>query len=123
MPTTERAGIQEQKIKPEQRFGIRKPISIDIFLVDPRSSYAERCKTKDLSLKGAFVERKPAESASPNAATPNPSDKVDAVLLLKSKQYRVPAEIVRVSGEGAAVKFRHCDIDTYGALVNLLYAP
>lgn len=104
-------------MKIEQRFSIRKTPPVNI-VVNYDFSYSEVWKVQDLSMSGAFIGGKSAELP--------PGARVEAVLLVKSsqgyKQHRVPAKIVRVSEEGAALKFGEYDNQTYGALVDLLYA-
>lgn len=103
-------------MKLEQRFSIRKNLAVGI-VVNYDFTYSQMWKVKDLSMSGAFIDGE-ADDLPSGAA-------VEAVLLLKSSEgierHRVPAKVVRVSADGAALQFGEYDNQTYGALVDLLY--
>lgn len=101
----------------EQRFSIRKRISLDI-VINHDLAYSKRWKVHDLSLAGALVEMK-REGLSPG--TP-----VEAVLALKHhgdyRLHRLPADVIRTDRNSVALRFRQYDNSAYTALVNLLYS-
>lgn len=104
-------------MKVEQRQSIRKKISLNI-LVNHDLAYPGRWKISDLSLSGARLEA--------GKDRISPGTPIEAVFTLKQRDeydfHRVPADVVRVDGNGVAVRFRNYDDRTYTALVNLLYS-
>lgn len=74
------------------------------------------CKVRDLSLSGAFLEV--------GWGVLTRDMPVNLTLTLRADReshvYRLPAEVARVSTEGAAVRFRHLDESAYKALSSFL---
>lgn len=105
------------KMDIEHRTSIRKKPALDV-LINYDLLYSRRWKVHDLSLNGALIQADSTDLP--------PGVSVEAVLRLKergkSTLYRLPAEVVRVDGQGAALRFRHYDNRAYTALVDLLYA-
>ena len=101
----------------EYRASIRKKPALGI-LINYDLLYSRPWKVQDLSLDGALIQSDKRDLP--------PGVLVEAVLRLKDRGkyslYRLPAEVVRVDGRGAALKFRHYDNRAYTALVDLLYA-
>jgi len=105
------------KMDIEHRTSIRKKLALDV-LINYDLLYSRRWKVHDLSLNGALIQADRTDLP--------PGVSVEAVLRLKERGkyglYRLPAEVVRVDGQGAALRFRHYDNRAYTALVDLLYA-
>ena len=101
----------------EQRASIRKKISLNV-LINHDLTYSKRWKVRDLSMSGAWVEMAGEELA--------PGTPIEAVLSLKERDeyilYRLPAQVVRMDGNGVALRFSRYDYRAYTALVNLLYS-
>jgi hypothetical protein len=102
----------------EQRIAIRKMIRLDILINYEHYSvsFPRLWKTRDLSACGAFVEMHhvelPAEA------------RIEAVLVLEYQDHHephsLPAEVVRVSVDGIALRFGGYTERTYAALCTLL---
>ncbi len=105
------------KMDIEHRTSIRKKLALDV-LINYDLLYSRRWKVHDLSLNGALIQADRTDLP--------PGVSVEAVLRLKERGkyglYRLPAEVVRVSGQSAALRFRQYDNRAYTALVDLLYA-
>jgi hypothetical protein len=102
----------------EQRIAIRKRITLDILINYDQYdvSFPHLGKTRDLSACGAFVEMRHVEL---------PADaSIEAVLVLEYQDnhepHCLPAEVVRVSVEGFALRFGPYTERTYAALCTLL---
>jgi hypothetical protein len=102
----------------EQRIAIRKKITLDILINYEHYdvSFPRLWKTRDLSACGAFVEMRHIEL---------PADAhIEAVLVLEYQEnhepHSLPAEVVRVSGDGIALRFGRYTERTYAALCLLL---
>lgn len=102
----------------EQRIAIRKTIKLDILINYDHYNitFPRLWKTRDLSACGAFVEMRhvelPAEA------------RIEAVLVLEYEDHHephsLPAEVVRVSVDGIALRFQGYPERTYAALCSLL---
>ncbi len=88
----------------EKRSAVRKHVSFDILInrdfLDPR-----RWRIRDVGMNSLFVNMAPEEM--------RPGSWVEVVLLLdgamETEQLGLPAEIIRVSGDGVVLKFRDDD--------------
>jgi hypothetical protein len=88
----------------EKRSAVRRNVSFDILVnrdfLDPR-----RWRTRDLGMNSVFVNMAPEEMM--------PGAWVEAVLLLDdaadTERLCLPAEIIRVSGDGVVLKFGSYD--------------
>ena len=105
-------------MRPEQRIAIRKKVTLDILInYDHYTvSFPRLWKTRDLSACGAFVEMRHIEL---------PADaRIEAVLVLEYQEnhepHCLPAEVVRVSVDGIALRFDRYTERTYAALRTLL---
>lgn len=73
----------------------------------------KKCRLRDISLNGAFVETKATEEA-------------DLELVLKIRRRgkrthcRLPATVIRAEEDGAALMFRHLDELVYNTLLNIV---
>ncbi len=76
-------------------------------------------RLEGLSLDGALLEKTGVQDLPLGA-------QVEMVLRLRYKdvpvELRIPARVVRLTAEGAALRFERYDDETYTHLVNLLYA-
>ena len=99
----------------EKRSAVRKNISLDILInrdfLDPR-----RWHTRDLGMNSVFVKMSP-EAMLPGAW-------VEMVLLFdgvtETERLCLPAEVIRVSGDGVVLKFRDGDARASQMLHDLL---
>ena len=100
----------------EQREIRRKPIDIEAYLSCKEKS-PRPCRVRDLSLNGAFVECEDVR------LTENETVEFGLSVGSGENKWRhcVPARIVRVSKNGAALSFRKIDMDAFGSLLKLLY--
>lgn len=102
----------------EQRTSIRKRIPLDIFIhyafLDSRL-----WRTRDIGLDSAFIKMR--QPSLPLGA------EVDAVLVLdfmnQVEHHHLPAQIIRITKDGVALRFGAYGQATYAALVRLLEAP
>ncbi len=76
-----------------------------------------RCKLRDISLEGAFIET--------DGFVLSKNTEVDLVLRIRSgekrKHCRVPARVARVTQNGAALAFDDLDEPVYRALFDIVY--
>lgn len=99
----------------EQREIRRKAAGLNVTLKCEQTDAAKPCRLRDLSLNGAFVE----------CAEGRFSEDGDIELDIrfeeegKEQHHKVPAKVVRITEEGAAVQFRKVDIDTFGEILRL----
>lgn len=104
---------EQRHAVPDRREKPRKQIQ-HVFKVSHPSFGEWECKTRDLSLSGAFVEGRfvdmePGETINLafTAGTPAPVE------------YRFSSTIIRVATDGIGLKFLSLDMNTYGALLDL----
>ena len=101
----------------EQRASIRKKLSLNV-LINHDLIYTKRWKVRDLSLNGVLLEMYGEDLA--------PGMPIEAVIAFQehgeSELYRLPAEVVRLGGDGVALRLNNYDNWAYTALVNLLYS-
>ncbi|MFQ6023342.1 MAG: PilZ domain-containing protein [Acidiferrobacterales bacterium] len=105
------------KKKPSnRRVGQRRVAEVKVMVTDDRLGLT-RCKLRDISLDGAFIEAENL-SLSKNA-------NVDLVLRIrygnKRKHCRVPATVLRVTDNGAALAFSKLDERVYRTLFDIVY--
>jgi hypothetical protein len=102
----------------EQRASIRKRIPLDV-VINYAFLDSRRWCTRDIGLDSAFVKMR--QPSLPLGAA------VDAMLVLEHangiEHHHVPAQIIRVTKEGVALKFGDYGQHTYNALLQLLDAP
>ena len=100
----------------DRRLCNRKPISFDVALYYDGLGIV-RCRTENMSLHGMFL--KTGAIGLPYGAT------VDLALFagkgISGKQYRVPADIVRVDDDGAALEFHELSLGSYSVIYKLLF--
>ncbi|GMR20072.1 MAG: hypothetical protein BMS9Abin36_0667 [Gammaproteobacteria bacterium] len=76
------------------------------------------CQTRDISPEGVFVETGETSLVVNN--------EVELVMSLPAqdgqKDYRLPARVARVTGEGVGLQFKRLGVDTFSAVLGLLYA-
>ena len=99
----------------EHRASTRRPISQRIML-NRQHDQAKLAEVRNLSIEGAFVHMNPIDFT--------PQTSVDMVIALRAgasdEMHRVPAQVVRVTRDGVALRFLQYSDRTYTALVNLL---
>lgn len=100
----------------EQREIKRKPVILDVKL-SSEGTEEQPCRIRDMSLNGAFIEY---QNESLGA-----DDQVELDMTIdqngENTQHKVAAEVIRVSEDGAALRFRQVDMDTFGSILGLLY--
>lgn len=72
------------------------------------------CKTRDLSLSGAFVEGRFVDIV--------PGDTINLTFTSGadgSEEFQISSTVIRVASDGVGLKFFSLDMDTYGALLDL----
>lgn len=100
----------------EQREIKRKPVILDVKLSSEKIG-EQPCRIRDMSLNGAFIEY--------DNETLDADDHIQLDMTIdqngKNTKHRVAAEVIRVSEDGAALRFRQVDMDTFGSILGLLY--
>ena len=86
-------------------------------IVNTNGSEAQFCRLRDISPEGLFVE--PMD-------TPLPADaRVKVAISLpsgnSSKVYHLPAKVMRVTDDGAGLQFNGLGVDSYSAILGLMY--
>ncbi|MFQ5936414.1 MAG: PilZ domain-containing protein [Acidiferrobacterales bacterium] len=101
----------------ERRDGPRRPTTVKVMVTHPRLGLI-KCKLRDLSLDGAFIETE-------EFSLPKSID-VDLVLKIRSgdktMHCRVPAKVARVDEEGAALVFSDLDERVYRRLFDIVHS-
>lgn len=75
---------------------------------------------KDVSLDGAFVQSEWKDLPAYTAVNLTVSLSTGEERLVK--EYRLPATVTRKTDEGVGVKFDHLNMESYSALLDLLYS-
>jgi hypothetical protein len=100
----------------DRRLGPRKQVTLEI-LVSDRKRGAKSCRTRDISLDGAFIETQDV--------TLKKNANIELILKIPSNRgptdHPVQAKVTSVEKHGATVIFRNLEEQTYSALVDLLY--
>ncbi len=98
----------------DRRSGLRRVADVQVFARD--GSGKRKCRLRDISLNGAFIETE-------NFALAKDS-KVDLVLRIRcdgeTSACRVPAKVVRTERGGAALMFGGLDEQTYNLLFGIV---
>ncbi len=98
----------------DRRSGLRRVADVQVFARD--GSGKRKCRLRDISLDGAFIETE-------NFALAKDS-KVDLVLRIRcdgeTSACRVPAKVVRAERGGAAVVFGDLEEDAYNILLEIV---
>lgn len=100
----------------DRRLGPRRWAQVTAMISHNRLGMA-RCKLRDISLEGAFVVT--------GKRILEPDDSVELVLKVRTGEHsqhcRVPAKVVRVSDEGAALVFDEPDEELYRTLFDIVH--
>ncbi|MFL6650130.1 MAG: PilZ domain-containing protein [Sulfurifustaceae bacterium] len=101
----------------DRRWGMRKPVGVDV-VIDNQPSCLLPGRIGNVSVGGLFVQTE--------AASLNPNARVEIVLMLQqgngTSVYRMPAMVVRLTPNGAGLRFDEYDVNAFRALVVLLLA-
>ncbi len=108
--------MTDQSSPPERRFGPRRPTDVRVFAHD--GVELRRCRLRDISLQGAFIETKDFPLAA--------GAEVELVIRIrrdgKNAHCRFPARVLRTQPEGAALVFTKLDQHLQQVLVDMVYA-
>jgi hypothetical protein len=98
-----------------RRLGERRVTDVKILVSSERSGL-KKCRLRDISMDGAFIETKNFALAK--------GAKVDLVLRIRRKEktqaYPVPAEVIRVGKDGAALMFAPVNRHVYRILLDIV---
>ncbi|MFQ5757811.1 MAG: PilZ domain-containing protein [Acidiferrobacterales bacterium] len=101
-------------VSANRRLGPRRVTDVKVFVSD--GSEIKKCRLRDISLDGAFIETK-------NFALAKDS-KVDLILRIQrdgeTSACRVPAKVVRTERGGAALMFASLEEDVYNILLKIV---
>lgn len=101
----------------DRRGGMRKAVGVDV-VIDNQPFCLLPGRIGNVSIGGLFVQTE--------AAGLNPNARVEIVLMLQqgstTSVYRMPAVVVRLTPNGAALRFDEYDVNAFRALVVLLLA-
>lgn len=99
----------------EKRWAARRPVQIRVEL-RYKDMELVNCRTRDISLNGAFVE---VQEMQPAVSAP-----VELVFRLgepgQYTRYKVPAKVARSTGEGIGVMFEELDVSSFRSLREVL---
>ncbi len=97
-----------------RRISPRRVTDAKVFASDGRE--IKKCRLRDISVGGAFLETK-------NFALPNGAN-LEVVLKIRSggkpTHCRLPAEVIRVEEDGAALMFGRLDEHLYNVLLDIV---
>jgi hypothetical protein len=98
-----------------RRLGPRRVVDVEVF-VTSEGSEIKRCRLRDISIDGAFIET--------TSFTLTEGTKLDLVLRIlrkeKTEACPVPAEVIRVTEDGAALIFGRVDQRLYNTLADIV---
>lgn len=101
----------------DRRWGMRKRVGVDV-VIDNQPSCLLPGRIGNVSVGGLFVQTE--------ATNLNPDARVEIVLMLQqgngTSVYRMPAMVVRLTPNGAGLRFDEHDVNAFRALVVLLLA-
>lgn len=106
---------REENRRDNPRINVTRPV-----VVIQAGKGAEAGWIRDVSLDGAFVQSQWKDLPTFTA--------VDISVTLSTgeqrtvKEYHLPATVARCTEEGLGVKFNHLDMESYSALLDLLYS-
>ncbi len=104
-------------MKSERRDTPRIPITLDTILNYSNNEY-QHSITRDISLDGAFIDTK--------GSGPPSKGLLELAIKLPTngmpKYHRFHGEIVRTTGNGAALLFDRVETDSYAALLDLVFS-
>ena len=98
-----------------RRLGPRRATDVEVFVASDGSEI-KKCRLRDIGVDGAFIETK--------SFTLTKDTKLDLVLRVlhekKTEACPVPAEVIRVTKDGAALIFGRVDQRLYNILVDIV---
>jgi hypothetical protein len=107
--------LTDKPPRANRRLGPRRVTDVKVFVANDGSEI-KKCKLRDISLDGAFIET--------NDFTLAKGTKLDLVLRIlreeKTTACPVPAEVVRVAKDGAALVFGRIDQRVYNILCDIV---
>lgn len=110
-PHPDSGAIFQPRLSPRRRAALEAVVNYSM-------TYSEPWRIRELSLSGVFIERTGGRNLPLGA-------QVEFVLRYRYKgepvELRMPARVVRLAKDGAALAFGRYDDETYTRLVNLLY--
>ena len=108
-------GLRVEDFSANRRIGPRRLTDVEV-VVASDGSEIKRCRLRDISMDGAFIETK--------NFTLTTGAKLDLVLRILRKEKTaacpVPAEVLRVAKDGAALIFGRVDQHVYNILVDIV---
>lgn len=108
-------GLRVEDFSDNRRIGPRRVTDVEV-VVASDASEMRRCRLRDISIDGAFIETK--------NFTLTTGAKLDLVLRILHKEKTaacpVPAEVLRVAKDGAALIFGRVDPHVYNILVDIV---
>ncbi len=109
--------MTDKPLTANRRLGPRRVTDVKVFVANDGSEI-KKCRLRDISLDGAFIETKNFKLSK--------GTKLDLVLRIlrdqKTTACPVPAEVVRVAKDGAALVFGRIDQRVYNILVDIVSA-
>lgn len=116
----QRRDEMSQSAKPQRRYSVRIPVSVDVALYDraaqPVGAQPLRMKSRDISVGGMFIET--MLRLAPD---------IDVVLAFGLRHrderpyYRLPATVVRVAPDGVGVMFNRLNREVIDSLRRVLH--
>ena len=107
--------MANKPLSANRRLGPRRVTNVKVFVASDGSEI-KKCRLRDISLDGAFIETKNFALAK--------GTKLDLVLRIlreeKTTACPVPAEVVRVAKDGAALVFGRLDQQVYNILLDIV---
>ena len=107
--------MTDKPLSANRRLGPRRVTDVKVFVANDGGEI-KKCRLRDISLDGAFIETK--------NFTLTKGTKLDLVLRItrekKTTACPVPAEVVRVAKDGAALAFGRLDQRVYNVLLDIV---
>ena len=103
--------MTNKPLSANRRLAHRRVADVKVFASD--GVELAKCRLRDISVGGAFLETK-------NFALPNGTN-LEVVIKIRRGHCRLPAKVIRVEEDGAAVMFRDLDEELCNILLDIVY--
>lgn len=112
----EKANVtREAERRDNPRIRVTRPVVLNHAKLGVEAGWIE-----DVSLDGAFVQS--VWKDLPTFTAVNLTVTLSTGEERKVQEYRLPATVARCTGDGVGVKFDHLNMESYSALLDLLYS-
>lgn len=106
---------RETNRRDNPRISVTRPVVLNHAIMGVENGWI-----KNVSLDGAFIQSEWNDLSAFSAVSLTVTLKTDEEH--KVRQYRLPATVARCTEDGVGVKFDHLNMESYSALLDLLYS-